>query len=176
MSRQAKHQISSEVLADGSIHLRADFGEDGTREFTLPVWNGSELSSILLSYAAAGLEAKLKTFLNGGGVKDFDAYADLLAQGPDVRRPRAGSAKVKLDFLGLAVKEVFAASGKVLTDEKVVLFLGSKTKEERTAIRNDARIAPVYARIKAEAEAAKAAKKGEDAPEAVDLLDGLDVE
>lgn len=173
MSREAKHQVSSEILEDGSIALKAVFADGAERNFTLPVWNGSELSSTLLSYAAAGLEAKLKSFLNGGGVKDFDDYAPLLTQGPDVRRPRAGSTAVKLDALGLAVQEVFAAAGKTLSDAKVKEFLGSKSKEERAAIRNDARVAPVYARIKAAQEAAALAKKGETK---ADLLSDLDID
>lgn len=170
MSREAKHQVKSEILEDGSIALHATFADGAERHFTLPVWNGSELSSTLLSYAAAGLESKLKSFLNGGGAADFDKYSDLLTQGPDVRRPRAGSANVKLDALGLAVQEVFAAAGKTLSDAKIKEFLDSKSKEERSAIRADARVAPVYARIKAEKEAKKA---GDSAP---DLLGGLDLD
>jgi len=148
--------LHSKIESDGSVTVEAAFADGEYRSFTLPVWGEDKgLNAALSAYAAAGLEAPLKRFLNGGMSHDFDLALPLLPNGPDIRKPRASSGP-KLSPLQRALVEL---TGK--TAEAVVAWVDGKSRKERFALSRDARVAPILARYLAEEQAAKAAKKGE---------------
>lgn len=149
--------LSTCIESDGSVTLKAAFADGEYREFNLPLkGDGKGLNAALSAYAAAGLEATAKRFLNGGLSHDFDVAVGLWSQGPSAKKPRV-TAGPKPSPLELATMEV---TGKPL--EAIRPWLASKTRKERFALSKDPRIAVVIVRLAAEKEAAKASKDGSD--------------
>lgn len=150
------YALNTRVLEDGSVHVDLAFNTGEYRELTVPIWNGSNLNEVISQYAAAGVVATIKRLVGEGAHVDFDAVADLLRAGPDVRKPRAR--KLKLSPLMQAIVEVTGKS-----EEEVYKWVNSKSRKERFALSRSEKVAPVLARYLA------AGRKDDDGEEP-DLL------
>lgn len=134
-----------EVQKDGSIKAKVAFADGQYRDFELPVWGEDKgLNDALSQYAAAGLTEALRRVGASGKSSDFDAAAPLMAQGPAFRKPRQTA--LKLSPLQKALMELTGKSA-----EDIVAWTDAKTRKERFALSRDPRVAPILARMAAEA-------------------------
>lgn len=141
------------------VNLVAAFKEGEYRTYTLTPEQLGE-------WAAFGLRAFAKA-ANLATCADFDAKSPAWSAGPFVSAPRSTSGPAA-NPLESALMQV---TGKDLT--AVRTFLSGKDRKTVNALKSDARIAPVYAALKAADEAARAAKRAEKKGEPVPEVDAL---
>jgi uncharacterized small protein (DUF1192 family) len=148
--------------ANGQVFTRLDFRNGETRTFPIP-------EALLLKFAAHGAEQKLGD--EYAGLKEIEdkvqAVDELIARlnaGKfNTVREGGGTRASGGSVLAKALVEV---TGKNL--EEIKNWLSERTVAEKNALRADAKIAPVIARLEAE----RAAKAGSEV-DADELLDSL---
>lgn len=136
-----RKMLKTSVFADGKTQVRFDFVNGETRIFTLP-------ESLFQKFAAHGAEQKIGDEIAGlTDVEDCILAVDELTE-----RLSAGEWGVKRESNGMAGTSVLAKaliehSGK--TPEQVKAYLSTKTQAEKVALRSNAAIAPIIARLEA---------------------------
>lgn len=140
-----KRKMLKETLVDaatGKVAVRLDFVNGETRTFTIP-------DSLLAKCAGHGAEQKL-----GDEIAGLDDVEDaIMAIDELMERLEKGEWTIKKESNGMAGTSVLAKalmehSGKAMADIKV--FLGKKSHAEKVALRQNAAIAPIVARLEAE--------------------------
>ena len=151
---------SSEVRADGTVHVRLDFVNGETRTFKIP-------ADMVGKFAAHGAEQKL-----GDEVAGLEDVEDaVIAIDELMTRLEAGEWGIKRDSSGLAGTSVLAKalvehSGK--SPETIKAFLAGKSQAEKVALRSNPKLAAIVERL----EAAKN-KKAKASVDTDSLLDEL---
>lgn len=150
------------IKDDGALQVRLDFLNGETRLFTLP-------TSLVAKFAVHGAEQKLGDEIAGledvgDCVMAVDELMDRLAKGEwgVTRKPGAGMAGTSV--LARALVE---HSGKPI--DVIKTFLAGKSQAEKVALRQNAAIAPIVARLEAE----KTKKVNTNAIDTDALLGGL---
>jgi hypothetical protein len=129
------------IKPDGTVQVRLDFVNGETRLFTIP-------DNLLAKFAAHGAEQKLGDEVAGladieDGILAIDELMDRLAEGHwGVKREVSALAGASV-----LVKAMVEATGK--TPEVVKAFLATKTNSEKAALKANAKIAPIVARLEA---------------------------
>lgn len=159
-----KRRMLKESLqnANGEVQVRLDFRNGQTRLFTIP-------QEMLAKFAAHGAEQKLGDETAGltdidDAVLAVDELIDRLYNGEWSQKRAAGS----MAGASILAKALVELTGK--TAEEIKTFLSTKTPAEKTALRNNAKLQPIVARLEAE----KAAKAGTkvDTDSLLDELEG----
>jgi hypothetical protein len=169
-------------MADGKV---VDFGKRSKALFNVSSDEGSvTLQAAIIdgTYGTYTLKAEdvqawaeygLRAAARAAGIDSqaaFEAASKNWDQGPFHTEPRSSKGPAPT-MLELALAQV---TGKPV--DAIRIFLASKNRKEVFALKNDARIAPIYAALKAADDAEKAAKKAAKAgetPAEVDLLSEL---
>jgi len=143
--RMLKESLQGE---NGEVQVRLDFRNGQTRLFTIP-------QEMLAKFAAHGAEQKLGD--ETAGLTDIDdavlAVDDLIDRlyNGEWTQKRAAGGMAGASILAKALMELTGKSA-----EEIKTFLSGKSPAEKTALRNNAKLQPIVARLEAE----KAAKAG----------------
>jgi hypothetical protein len=147
--------------SDGSIAVRLDFVNGETRTFSLP-------EVLLGKFAAHGAEQKLGDEIAGlDDVEDCILAVDQLAE-----RLSTGEWGIKREGSGLAGTSILARAlveHSKKTPEAVKDFLSRKSHAEKVALRANAALAPIIARLESE----KTSTKKKSTVDTEALLDEL---
>lgn len=128
--------------ADGSAQVRLDFVNGETRIFTIP-------ESLLNKFASHGAEQKLGDEI--AGLEDVEDCVIAIDELMD--RLGAGQWSVKRESSGMAGTSVLARALVEHTGKDIAVikeFLSKKSQAEKHALRQNASIAPIVAKLEAD--------------------------
>ena len=154
-----KRKLLKEVIiTDNGVKVRLDFVNGETRTFPVrdPYFYYAAGHGMLQKYGdeTAGLDDPDDMVL---AVDELDAHLAKATSVEDWNRRREGSG---LGGTSVLLRALVELSGK--TAEQVKEFLGSKSQQEKLALRNSAKVKPIVDRIEAE-KLSKATKVDTDA-------------
>ena len=141
-----RKMIKSSIFnEDGSIAIRLDFVNGEFRVFTLP-------QGLVAKFAAHGAEQKLGDEIAGeGDVDDCIMAIDALTARLEIGTEASWAAKRETSGMAgtsILAKALVEHSGKTI--EVIKGFLLNKTQAEKVALRSNAAIKPIIARLEAE--------------------------